>query len=282
MKKIICSLILLCFSLVPVQAKDVLLVSIDPIAWILEEIAGKDYEIISIVHAGASPHTFEPTPRQLVNMSQAKVYFCLYLPFELQFLNALKNNNPAMVLVDLNENVEKLPSLHHGNHIHSVSAIGFDVHTWLDPLNARHQAQTMLSSLISLNPARAAFYEANFVNLNNKLADLHETLTQELKPCQGRNFLVYHPAYAYFAHRYGLEEIPVEFEGKQPSPKQLMSLHNLVAKGKMTILLLQPQYPHAGDWAVGIGVQAVAIDPLNKNYVENLKVIGSLLQKTCQ
>jgi zinc transport system substrate-binding protein len=155
-----------------------------------------------------------------------------------------------------------------------------DPHTWLNPLNAIIQAQIMAESCSALNPSRAEYYQENLNRLRQVLQELDETLAAALAPFKGQSFLVYHPAFGYLAGRYGLTQMTVERDGKEPGPRQLAAtLEQARARG-VRIIFVQPSLPRrqAAALARELGAQIVAVDPLAKDYILNLRQIAGQLQ----
>jgi zinc transport system substrate-binding protein len=282
--------LLLLLSFGPARAaRPLLLASIAPIAYLLEQVGGEDYEVMVLIPAGSSPHTFELTPRQMISLAGCQAFFHLDMPLEQRLAQSLRELNPLMLTVNLNHNLSLLsyPAGEAAEHLHGDEQQSrdeprpaTDPHTWLDPLNAARQAEDIALALGQLNPGRTGYYRANLERLNKRLLVLDQQLAAVLAPFRGQGFLVYHPAFAYLAARYGLIQMAVEAEGKEPGPRRLAAVLQEARRMGVKIIFIQPSSPaeKARALAGELGAQIVALDPLAKDYILNLRAIAEQLQ----
>ena len=273
----------------------VLVAPIEPMAYLLERVAGQDFTVRVLIPKGGSPHTFEITPRQMVELSGAKACFSLNMPLERSIVARLRAANPAMQVFVLNQNIamryftaRESAAENHGHEIEGryedeVEDYGAgaqpDPHTWLDPLNAIIQAENMAKGLSRLNPERQAYYQANLHALVNDLEELDRRLSRALLPYKGQSFLVYHPAFGYLARRYGLEQVAVEMEGKEPTPRALAQTLAMAKSQGIKVVFVQPHFPEAQATLLAeeLGGFVVVLDPLAKDYILNLmKIVNDL------
>ncbi len=191
-------------------------VSIPPQKYLVERIGGKHVRAEVLLKPGQSPHTYEPTPRQMVDLSSAKVFFRIGAPFETQIADKIGQTLKSLLIVDINEGIPLRQQteicLEHEGHEHEHSEI--DMHTWMSPRLARIQAATVCRILSRVDPARQADYEANLGELQGELERLDTEIAESLEPLKGRAFLVFHPAFGYFADAYNLRQIAIEAGGK--------------------------------------------------------------------
>lgn len=143
------------------------------------------------------------------------------------------------------------------------------------------QAQHITKALCEADPSGAETYRANLQSLKIRLEQADTEIAEMLAPYAGRAFYVFHPAFGHFAHAYGLRQIPVEIEGKSPSPRQLLALVEQARADQVKVLFVQPQFDQrsAQSVASAIGGSVVAIDPLRKDVVANLKDMATALQQ---
>jgi zinc transport system substrate-binding protein len=287
--KLFCAVIFcLCVSgTVLASPRPALLASIPPIAYLLEQVAGNDYEVKVLIPPGSSPHTFELTPRQTAGLSRCQAFFNLNMPLDRRVGEILRSFKSRLPLINLNRGVrlryyqerEEDGHDHAGNEGENREEEP-DPHTWLNPLNAVMQAESMAESLAALNPRRAEYYQENLTKLRRTLKELDETLAAALAPFNGRSFLVYHPAFGYLAERYGLTQITVEQDGKEPGPRQLAAALDQARAEGIGIIFVQPSLPkrQAAALARELGARIVVIDPLAKDYILNLRQIAEQLQ----
>jgi len=273
-----------------VKASDAALVcyaGIPPVQDFVERIGGEHIQVRTLLGPGQSPHTFEPTPKLVADACSARALFTVGLPFESQLAKRLTNTAPDLTVIDLRSNVifRKLEAGevvggHAHDHDHSQCSHEhgeLDPHIWMSPRVAITLARDILNGLKQLDPAHATEYESNANAWITQLSALDADLRKELAPYEGRAIFVFHPAYGYLADAYGLRQIAIESEGKQPAAKELASLVSLARTEHIRALLVQPQMDkrNATTIAREIGATVVSADPLAKDYVANLKSIGT-------
>lgn len=162
---------------------------------------------------------------------------------------------------------------------------GADPHIWLSPMHVKHMGIAIRNALVKADPANAPIYRKNYRAFAEKLDALDLRLNERLSqiPVEKRRFLVFHPAWNYFAHSYGLEEVPIEVEGREPGPRQLMNIIDLARKERISVIFVQPQFSRRAAEAIAkqIGATLVDADPLAENWAENLeKVAESIVAST--
>lgn len=262
-------------------------VSIVPQKYFVEQIARDLVEVHVMVQPGASPATYEPKPQQMVDLSKSKIYFAIGVPFEKAWLGKIASSNPKMKVVQTDHGIQKrrmAADKHHAGdksqekpgHDHEV----LDPHVWLSPPQVMIQARNILSALQEADPTRKALYEANYKEFVSRLTDLDVELRAMLAEQRGLLFMVFHPAWGYFADTYGLTQIPIEIDGKDPKPAQLQNLIQTARAKEIKVIFLQPQFPtrSAEQVAKEIGGQVALVDPLALNWAENLREMARKLK----
>ena len=260
-------------------------VSILPQKYFAEKLLANNADIEVLIGAGMSPHTYEPLPQQMSKLSRADMFLAVGIPFEKVIIDRLKNLCPNLDIVQTDENIEKIkmadhhhheePHEHHHEEEHKHE-IGLDPHFWLDPIRVTIMAENMAKALIVKRPDLADSIKSNLESIKTEMNQLDNELTQKLLPFKGKTMLVFHPAFGYFANKYGLIQKAVEIEGKEPAPRQLAELiRNCRAEG-IKIIFIQKQFPLATAETISrsIGGRVVAIDPLAEDYVNNLKAMA--------
>ncbi len=278
-------------------------VSIVPQQYFVEQI-GKDLVDVQVmVQPGASPHTYEPKPLQMAALSKAKLYFSIGVTLENAWLNKIASSNPDLMIVHTDEKIQKIPmeahhhhdapfhgqekDYHHGEkthekeseHHHHHSAI-LDPHIWLSPPLVKIQALNILDALQKADPANASTYETNYNDFIAEIDLLHAGLENTFSGKKGTAFMVFHPSWGYFAKAYGLRQIPIEVEGKDPKPAQLMEIINYAKQHAIKVIFVQPQFStrSADLVAKEIGGKVVFVDPLAFNWSENLREVASIFE----
>jgi len=277
-------------------------VSIVPQKYFVQQI-GKDLVDVQVmVQPGASPATYEPKPRQMAALSKAKIYFSIGVPFEKAWLNKIAAANPKMTVVHTDEGIEKIAMAEHhhhedhagkdrGGHHHEQGEetshhdnnekdhhghAGLDPHIWLSPPLVRIQARTITTALQTADPAHRDVYDANFRNFVGRIDQLDNDLRNTFFGKHGMSFMVFHPAWGYFAHAYGIKQMPIEVEGKDPKPAQLQALIEHAREYNIHVIFVQPQFStkSAGLIAREIGGQVVAANPLAEDWMANLRQVA--------
>lgn len=254
-------------------------VSIVPQKQFVQKIGGDLVDVTVMVLPGSSPATYEPRPRQMVKLTESKIYFAIGVPFESVWLRKFARSNPEMQIVATQAGIERISMQAHlhddkdRDHRRAVDHADRDPHIWLSPPLVILQARNTLDAILKVDPANRKAYEANYRAFIMELVDLDLKISRLLAD-MGHNtrFMVYHPAWGYFARAYGLKQIPVEMEGKEPSPKELQQLIRNAKKDGIKTLFVQPQFStkSANTIARAIGGHVVFADPLAIDWGKNL------------
>ncbi len=259
--------------------------SILPQKYFIEKIGGDRVDVSVMVLPGANPATYEPKPRQMVNLSNARIYFAVGVPFEDNWLPRFAKANPEMTVVKTQSGIQKIP-MKAGGHRHSETQKGpekeiphsEDPHIWLSPPLVMGQAENILNALVGADPENRTLYESNYRSFLQELKSLDMEIRKILRTSdQKPKFMVYHPSWGYFAQTYGLEQIPIELEGKQPSPRKLLELVQEARKEGIKVIFAQPQFSEksAKTIAHAIGGTVVFADPLAKDWKNNLLQVAA-------
>ncbi len=233
--------------------------SVPPIAALAREVGGARVAVHSLLRPADNPVTFAPTPRQLLALADSALYLRAGLPFEHTWMPRLRQVNPKMRVVDVREGFSLLPHPDHG-HREDLP----DPHLWTDPLAAIHIAERIQQALAALDPAHAEAYRRGFAATRARLLALDRWIRERLAARPVAGFLVYHPAWGYFARRYGLRQLAIEHQGKQGGARWLTDLIERARRDGIRVVLVQPQFDHrqAEQIARAIDARLVTIDPL--------------------
>jgi zinc transport system substrate-binding protein len=258
----------------------VVAVSIPPQAWFAERIGGRQVSVQVVLKPGDSPATYDPTPRELARLADARIYFAVGVPMETRLLPELRRDFPDLQIVDTTAGIAELAfsaTTHEpaaGGDLKAAQGSGeLDPHIWLSPRLAKILARNMANALIALDPARTDSYQAGLAGVEQELDRLDAELKSLLAPLAGRELLVYHPAFGYLAAEYGLVQVAIESGGQQPSPRQLADLLKQARTRHPGAIFVQPQFSAttAHTLARELGVPVVELDPLARNYPDNLQ-----------
>lgn len=261
-------------------------VSILPQAYFLDRIGGQYVEVEVLVGEGQSPATYEPTPKQMAKLSSAKAYFAIGVPFEKNIMRKIQQSHKKLVVVETQKGItyRYLDDHRHdrdekgGGESHNRMP---DPHIWLDPKLVKVQVRNIHDALCRLDPANAKGYSSNLQAFVSDIDRVDERITAALAPVKGRNMYVFHPAFGYFADSYGLNQVPIEIEGKEPGAKQLAEIIDRAKKEGVRVIFVQPQFStkSAETVAKAIGGAVIPINPLARDYIANLDRIASAVEK---
>lgn len=286
-------------------------VSIPPQAWFVSRIAGDKADTLILVPPGQNPHTFEPTPRQLQDLSSASAWVRSGLGFEISLLSRIAPLFQNLWIIDGTEGVhfrlieehshahghehdhahshhhDHEPSPHdsrgheHGHdHLHGHSPFEIDRHTWLGREPAKILAGHLTRILSELDYENAAFFNERYASLIREIDAVFDELKTALAPLYGRSVFVYHPSFGYFFDEFGIRQEAVETGGTEPTPRQLNDLMERILHERPAAIFVQTQFPvtAARTLADAVDAQLVELDPLAFNWLDNIRHLGESLQ----
>jgi zinc transport system substrate-binding protein len=261
-------------------------VSIAPQKYFVEKIGGAHVNVSVMVKPGANPVTYEPKPGQMVALSRTDIYFAIGVPFEKVWLKKIAAANPKMRIVNIQEGITKIPmeSHHKRNKEHykgTYNQIVKDPHIWLSPTLVKIQARNILKALVVMDQANKSIYEAGYKKFIIEIEDLDVELKAIFTGKGERTkFMVFHPSWGYFAKTYGLEQIPVEIEGKDPKPADLQRLIKSAKKLGVKVIFVQPQFSaaNASVIAQAIDGQIAFANPLALHWRDNLRQVATIFK----
>jgi len=272
--------LLCCLAASPARAAGLeVAAGIAPVKHFVERIGGARVSVALMVPAGADAHAYEPKPSQMRAVSRARAYFAVGLEFERAWTRRYLAANPGLVIVDTDQGIAKqpLPGHHHAAAAHRHDE-GPDVHVWVAPRLARRMAERILEALSALDPAHAAEFAANHRAFMREIEALDAELAALFAdvPAKRRVFMVFHPAWGYFAAAYGLTQVPVEAGGREPGPRALARIIDQAREHGVLVVFVQPQVSDrvARSIARAVGGQVVAADPLAEDWAANLRRVG--------
>lgn len=257
------------------------MVGILPHAYFVEQIGGPYIAVTVLLGPGKSAETYEPTPKEISQLFDADVYFQIGMPFETRLLEKAVSMKSNVNIVDTRKGITLRLFKEESSHSHANGKGETDPHIWLDPQLVRIQARTMTNELKRLDPAHAADYETNFHRFDSILSQTDTAIANLLAPCRGASFYVFHPGFGYFADHYGLNQISVENEGKEPGAQTLAALMECAKKDSVKIIFTQPEFSPkmAEAVAAAIGAEVAPLDPLAFDYVNNLRQMARAIKE---
>ena len=249
-------------------AKILVVSSVAPVSFLAKKIAGDNVKIHTLISGDA--HNYEPKPSDMKAIAKAKIFLAIGVEFEHVWLKKFQSKN--LLIAKLDENITKIKSEHEHDHEHEHEH-ELDTHIWLDPINAKIIAKNIANALIAVNSEHKSLYEQNLNKLLNELDELDNYAKTELAGLKRRAFIVYHPAWGYFAKRYNLEQISIEKSSKEPTISELANIIKNAKDTGVSAIFASPQYSKRSAEAIAkeINAKVVLIDPLGADYFIALK-----------
>lgn len=260
-------------------------VSVLPQKYIVEKIAGDTAQVNTMVQPGDSPATYEPNPRQISKLSKADLYIRVGVAFENAWMDRIRAVNPAMPVLDARAGLKLLTLADHDHsHEHEHDLIpatksNQDPHIWTSPRIAARMAAQVAAELSEMRPAQQTLFASNLADFTAELEQLDKELTKLFANTKQRKFMVFHPSWGYFADAYGLTQLPIEADGKEPGAKALFELIRQAREEGVKTIFVQPQFDKriAAQVAKAIDGNVVSVDPLAEDYVDNLRQAARLI-----
>ena len=245
-------------------------VSILPQKYFVDQIAGGLVEVNVLVPPGSSPHNYEILPSQMKDLARSKAWLQIgLLTFEDAWKTKFAEINRNLIIVNSSEGVQTLSGIKDSDHDHSGV---FDPHIWLAPAEVKIMAANILKTLNLAFPQNKPAFEINYSRFILKVDSLSAQIQQQLAPMKNRNILIFHPALAYYARQFNLKQIPLELDGKEPSPKHMKDIVDLARKENIRIIFIQKEFDseNALQLSREIGGEVVVIDPLDYNWEKQM------------
>ena len=259
--------------------KPILTVTLEPLRYFTEAIAGDNYEVVSMVPKGSSPESYDPTPQQLVNLSKSQAYFRIgYIGFEQAWMKKLEANCPNMKVYDTSKGIDLIRDKGHwhGDHFHEG---GVEPHVWNSTQNALIIADNIYQALCELDSTHQEDYQKRLDVLKQTIQQT-DTNVRTLLENADSTFLIYHPALSYFARDYGLKQVSIEEGGKEPSPAQLKALIETCRNENVHTIFVQQEFDQRNAQLIAneLGVNIVSINPLSYDWVKEMIRIAEALK----
>lgn len=251
------------FAAVPLRIS----VSVLPQACFVERVAGEHATVHVMIPKGANPETYEPTPQQLVALTDSRIYVKVGapgLPFEERYLRAALDRNRRLTVVNMSDGLKFLEG---------------DPHVWTSPAAVRIAAQNIAKVLIAQAPANKAGYQRNLLAFLNEVDTLDREIRQALSSSKGYAFMVFHPAWGYFANEYGLVQLAIEEEGKPVSAAHIRQMVDLARKKGIRSIFVQKGFDTKSARAVAreIGGEVLETDPLAREWFSAMRSFTKML-----
>jgi len=275
-------------------------VSVLPQAEFVEKVGGDKVKTIVVIPPGADPHTYEPSPRELREVSEARMYVTVGtgMPFEEVWIERFESASSKTLIVNSSNGIELKELAAHGEEEAKGRSPGeleehenepvtyahkeeLDPHIWTSPANAKIMVENIYEGLAIIDPENKEYYAQNRDAYLKELDSLDARIREKLEGKKERNFMVFHPSWGYFAAEYGLTMITIETEGKEPSAQDMAKIVDFAKEKQVRVIFVQPQFSTRSAQAVAeeIGGEVIAVDPLAKDYITNMDSVSDVFAR---
>lgn len=275
------SLVLASVSLMPalLQAGEPVrvIVGIDPQLYFVKQLGGDLVTVTSLLPSGSFHGVYEPNAAQMKKLSEAQMFVRSRVEYEEAWWSKIQAANQEMLVVDATAGIEFLKGHHHHDEQDAeedeTKEAGDDPHVWLSPRLAKIQIEHIYEGLITVDPENEAAYASNKHGLLKAVDELDRKIRAQLAELDTRTFMVFHPAWSYFAAEYDLKQIAIEAEGKEPSAAELAEFIKIAQEEQVKVIFVQPQTSSrtANIIAKQIGAKVELLDPMSADWLKNLR-----------
>ena len=238
--------------------------SITPLADYSRQVGGDKVEVILLLPPGASPHTYEPTPKAMKNVSDARVFVKIGLGLEFWAEKIIRSSGQKNLIIVVSSS--DVPLITYNEKGHSQGSSGADPHIWLDPVIAKSIVTKIEKAFAEADPQNTEYYMQNASIYREKLSRLDKEITDKVKTLRVKEYVTFHPAWNYFSKRYGLTVAGVieESPGKEPGPKHIEKIIREIKRIGSKVVFVEPQFnPKIAEViAKECGARVVYLDPI--------------------
>lgn len=268
----LCSaLLLLACSIKSTPDQRTIIVSIEPLRYFTEQIAGDRFQVQSMVPAGSNPEIYEPSARQMIDLAHSDMYIKVgQIGFERAWMKRLEKNAPHTIVIDSSEGIEMVQTLHGHD----------DPHTWMSTQNAVIIARNIYHALASVDAKDSLYFKARLDSLISRIHVLDTHIREQITRDKSSAFLIYHPSLSYFARDYRLTQIPIEEEGREPSVAQLRGTIATARRLGVKCLFVQREFDNRNTQIVAreTGAHVITINPLSYRWDEEMLLTAQRLR----
>jgi len=248
------------------------IVSILPQQVFVEKIGGNKVNVITMVKPGSDPHSYEPKPSQMKALSKADIYFPIKIEFENVWLDRFAQHNQKMQFSDMTKGISFIKMLEYSDS-HLDSEDHFDPHTWTSPTNVKIMAKNIFNTLVKIDANNEVYYRRNYKNFLQEIALTNATIKKIFSSLpKESNFMVFHPSWGYFAKEYGLNQLVIELEGKEPKPRMLEKIIKKARQMGVKVIFAQVEFSDksAKVIAAELDIKILKVSPLAKDWSANI------------
>ena len=260
-------------------------VTIEPERYFAQKIAGDKYKFNCVVPSGQSPETYDPTPKEMVEIGRSMAYFRIgEIGFEQAWMDKIKENNPELKIYNMSHGMTMIAEEEH-NHEHDGECShhhgSVDPHIWTSTEGAKVISWNILNALIDIDPENTKYYWGNYNKLLDEIDFTEAQITELLSDVKGEAFIIYHPALTYFAKEFGMKQLCIELDGKEPSPATLKELVETAKSENAKVVFIQKEFDQKNAELIAkeTNCKLVVINPLSYDWSKEMIDIAKSLSK---
>lgn len=263
---------------------DIITVSILPQKYFVDQLSGNRFEVNVMLPPGANPVTYEPTPRQMKDIGVSSAYLRIgYIVFEKNWMKRFESINPQLKIFDQSKGANLIYRENHKgiSENSKSSGKGVDPHIWLSPKSVKRQVRHIRDMLIEIDPGNEEKYKTHYQTFLAGIDSLDREIEEILSGKDNRSFMIFHPALTYFARAYHLEQIPIQLEGKEPTPARIRKIMDQAEEHNFRHILVQKQFStdEARTLAKALGGEVFRIDPMAYEWRKNMMEIARKVEQ---
>lgn len=255
----------------PTYDKRVITVTIEPLRYFAQRIVGDKFVVETMVPQGGNPETYEPSAKQMMNLSHSDLYIKVgSIGFERTWMKRLEKSAPHSIVIDSSAGIETMES---------ENGIP-DPHTWMSCINAAIIARNIYNAVASIDAKDSIQFKNNLDKLLVDIEEVDTEIRSLLTKDKSRAFLIYHPILTYYARDYGLVQLPLEEEGREPSAQQMETLIKKAKQNNVRTFFVQKEFAARSTNVIlrSVGAKREEINPLSYNWTEEMKNIVKKLR----
>lgn len=245
--------------------------SIHPLGDVTKQVGGDKVDVKVMLPPGASEHTYKPTPPEMMEIQNAKIFIKVGAGLEFwaeKMINA--SSNRRLIIVDATSGLPLIRHIHSHSGLNASEKKGHhgsaDPHVWLDPVLMKTVVDKVKDALSKVDPHGEAYYRENTEKYKKDLDALHGEIVNRVKSLRVKEYVTFHSAWNYFSKRYGIRVAGVieESPGREPSPKHIAKIVNEIKRIKSKVVFAEPQFnPKIAEViAKEAGAKVLFLDPI--------------------
>ena len=258
----------------PKDERKLVSVSILPQKYFVDQIAGNLLQVNVLVPPGSSPHNYEILPSQMKDLAKSKAWLQVgLLTFEAALKDKLADINKDLSIVNCSVGIVPIAGSESEEQGHEQAHHdAYDPHVWLAPAESKIIAHNTLKALKDGFPEHASDFESNYARFITRIDSISKVIEQKLAPMRNRNILIFHPALAYYARQFGMKQVALELDGKDPSPRHMKDIVDLAHEQNIHVIFIQKEFDSAFALQLSreIDGKVIIIDPLDYNWEKQL------------